>query len=652
MKSLVYQFFLLSFILLILSENAQNADKPGWSGVPVVPLSDFVNPATWHVNSSQGDNCSLARDSSDERSIVLHWKFGTGTGHKYAQIYFVFDEPVSFSDLDMVGIDIHGCYINSGCGNFDVQLKLENQTSASNATCKWNNLARLDRWCENISKLKSQFNVNSFQWDRVKVVSLEINTDQNFDAPVEGEVRFRNLSYTSISQWERATSFEDLNNSSQELLQIDRILLDSICSRQAPTGLLVTWNEDQSSWLYGQGLALKILSQCADRKAVSDDSAKYKNVTTQLAYFLINHQDPMGFWPRAWNSGSGTIRQNIEDDGSIWFGDFPWPLIGLQNYFIHSSDLSALPAIHKAYHFLTDSLIDSNGKLYTLKKYGQNFRKLPVTSVEAYSAVILSLLEMGDKERAVACAKYIDSLTWDSSLRYWKEGIYSSRVVLFGNTWFALLIRDNKCIAEAVDPTYQKSKDALTLVGKVLYTRGPGGPIGFDGIGPVANWFEGSFSYICAGGPGSQMVFDSLVSYMEPNFGVPHYNDDVSCSIGEIWAARWYSLDGTSWLHYTVSKSSPFVVDSVTSHSDVARIVSNPSFSVYPNPVNQDLYLQLPSNENGSFFNIYDVNGQIRSTAKVSGKLTKIDLSGYCPGVYFIEMVHNDNVFVRRIIKK
>jgi hypothetical protein len=653
MKNFSFIFLLILSTTLISIANAQNVDSLGWKGKPIIPVTDFVNPAKWHANSSAGDACSLTKDSTDDRAIVLHWKFGTASGHKYAQIYFIFDEPISLSDLDIVGIDIKGQHINNDCGNFDVQLKFENSISSSNATCKFTNLARLNRWCENISKIRSQFNAQTFQWDQVKVVSLEIFTDQVLSSPIEGEICFRNLSYSSFSTWKRATEFEKLNNISTELNQIKKVALDTICNRQTDNGLLITWREDGSSWLYGQGLALKILSQNGSWKNGSADSVKYGTAATKLATFLVNNQDTMGFWPRAWRAKTGKVIVNLEDDGSIWFGDFPWIIIGLQNYFRQSGDSTVLPSIEKARHFLTDSLIDPNGKLYTLKKQSRNFRKVPVTSVEAYSSVILSLLEIGEKDKAVALASYIDSLTWNDSLRYWKEGIYSTRVVLFGNAWFSDLISNNPCIAEAVDPTLQKSKDALTLAGKVLYTKGAGRPIGFDGIGPVATWLEGSFSYICAGGPGSQMVFDSIIQSIEPGYGVLHYNDDVSCNIGDIWAVKWLSLDGTSWLYYAASKSSPFHVDdSLIVHPD--DVIRNPnlSFSVYPNPTSNLLTIEVPFFEEESVISVLNISGKELIRNEIKRFKTEIDVTNLPTGIFYVKVIDKNSTLTQKFVKR
>jgi hypothetical protein len=635
---------------LIFFFQANGNDSLGWKGTPVIATADFANPANWHANSSSGDVCMVNADPTDSSTIQLHWKFNPGTGHRYAQIFLILNNLVSLSNMDVIGLDIKGQHIDTDCGEFNIQMKFENTVSTSNATCQFSNMARMERWCENISMIKNQFSNKSFNWEQVKVVSLEVFTDLVLNSSVEGVVSFRNLAFDSFSNWGRASKLTTINNSYEELEKINKAVLDTITSRQTSTGLLTTWNEDGSSWLYGQGLALKALSLNGSWKAQSGDSVRYRDAAIQLAAFLINHQDAMGFWPRTWRSKTGDVIVNLEDDGSVWFGDFPWIIIGLQNYFKKSGDITVLPAIEKAKHFLTDSLINPDGKLYTIKKSGANFKKQEVTSVEAYAAVILSLLEIGETEKAVALATYIDSKTWDNTLRYWKESMGGSRVVLFANTWFSQLIINNPCIAGAVDPTLQKSKDALSLVGKVLFTRGPGIPVGFDGIGPVATWLEGTLSYICAGGPGSQTVFDSLINYIEPGYGVLHYNDKVSCGIGGIWAEKWVSLDGTSWLFFAASKSSPFKIetDAVIVYPDNSKTFGDRSFHFFPNP-SAGVFTLYGLDDLNSKFEVFNFQGRLVKSGMFNSGFANIDLSEQENGMY---LIHSGSDFVKVILMK
>jgi len=654
--------FRLIMVLIFASQTiaiySQCIDSLGWAGTPVIPLQDFTDPGKWHpnFNHNTGDTCYITNDNSNPDAICLHWRFNTGSTGKYAQMYYVFDYPISLSDKDIFGFDIKGQKINDNCYHeLNVKLKFENSTGDSNAVFdEWHNLARIERWCENVSVLKNQLKISkAIKWNRVRVVSLEVFSNSAIVSPIEGVVCFRKLKTDTAARWTRAGNFVTLGNPSTELDGIKKIALDTIYNRQAANGLLYTWREDGSSWLYGQGLALKILSLNGSWTAASGDSLLYRTAATKLATFLNHHQDVKGFWPRAWHTQSGEILQNLEGDGSVWLGDFPWIITGLQNYYKKSCDVNAMIAIEKARHFLTDSLIDNNGKLYTLKKTGQKYTKQEVTSVEAYTAVILGFLEINEKTRAISMANYIDGLTWDHTLKYWKEYIGGNRVVLFANTWFAQLIKNNQAISAEIDPTLQKSKDALSFVARVLNTKGPGSPIGFDGIGPIATWLEGSFTYICAGGQANQCVFDSVVNYIKPSYAVPHYNDVVSCGTGDIWAVKWISLDGTSWLYFAASKSSPFVLSSDScNHTAVNPVYVDESFSIYPNPANDKITIEKARITRVCNLSIYNIHGAELIKQQIRGSKTQLDISNLAPGTYFVRLITDNTVKVIKIIKE
>jgi hypothetical protein len=228
MKNFFSIFILILSVSLITFIQAKGIDSLGWKGTPVISVADFANTANWHSNSSSGDECHATTDPSDNRSIQLHWKFNPGTGHRYAQIYFVFDNPISLADMDVIGLDINGQHINTDCGEFNIQLKFENSVSTSNATCQFSNMARIERWCENISKIKRQFSAFSFDWGKVKVVSLEVFTDLDINSTVEGVVSFRNLAFDSFLNWGRASVLTTINNSDEELEKINKAALDTI----------------------------------------------------------------------------------------------------------------------------------------------------------------------------------------------------------------------------------------------------------------------------------------------------------------------------------------------------------------------------------------------------------------------------------------
>ncbi|MCG8699850.1 MAG: T9SS type A sorting domain-containing protein [Bacteroidales bacterium] len=448
----------------------------------------------------------------------------------------------SLKGEDIIGLDIKG----SECAyNRHLTIKFEDGTTHS--AFKWEHLAKLNRWGKKLALLKSQFgSYKQFKWDSISVVSFDVSSPgSDYDVlPDSGVITICNLVADSVENWTRADSLESLVVTSQ-LKNVAHKAIRGMLQRQDITGLFQTWQEDSTANLYGQGLLLKLLSSDIDWL---ETTLKDSMITAagKLALFLVNNQEKEGFWPRGWNANSGDIVYHLEHDSTIWMGDFPWIITGLQNYFNATGDERVQFAIHKARNFLY-SLIDSIGKFYTLNPISG--QKKEVTSVEAYAAAILSVYELGDSVKAETMLNYIDKLTWDDELKYWHEATGSSRIVLFANTWMAML-------AKNIPGMEHKATNALSFVGKALHTRGPGAPEGFDGIGPIATWYEGTLTYISAGGAGGKQLLDSLLPFRYPGGTIPHYNDSVS--VAGIWAVPWSSIDGTSWLCYTAMNKSPF----------------------------------------------------------------------------------------------
>jgi hypothetical protein len=321
--------------------------------------------------------------------------------------------------------------------------------------------------------------------------------------------------------------------------------VQAIKDRQNPNGLLTTWMQDGSSWLYGQGLALRVLTD----EGVWEGSTPANDIAVaaeKLARFLAANQTAEGYWPRAWNASSGNIIVNVEGDNTVWMGDFPWIPGSLANYYRKSGDGQVLPAIIKAKGFLYH-LIELNGKVNTINIITR--QESEVSNYEGYAAALYCLLELGDTVKAKQVMEYLMDTGWDGDLQMWKEGPYSTRPVLLVNTWMS-------AIASSMD--YQmEGLNALSLVGKLLYTRGPGTPWGFDGIGPIATWYEGTLSYIASGGPGSNALFTGLKDHINADGSVPAYNDNLGAIAG-IWAVDWSSLDATSWLYFAAAQKVPF----------------------------------------------------------------------------------------------
>ena len=271
-----------------------------------------------------------------------------------------------------------------------------------------------------------------------------------------------------------------------------------------------------------------------------------------------------------------------------------------------------------------------------------------MTSTEAYVAAIATLIETGDSVYANDMINHIVYQTWNNKFKSWDEGFYSDRVVLFANTWMANLLYNRGYSKE--------SMDALSFVGKLLFTRGPGTPYGFDGIGPIATWFEGTLSYINAKGPGSNFLFRNIIPHINPDGSVPHYNDDIGANAG-IWAEPWASLDGSSWLYFTASGTSPF--NPLLKTTDCDPVSSEiPEFKVseiliFPIPASNTLHIKFSSPPNEKLLiTIKDAAGRtiLIDEIMVSGDTINLDISKLKAGIYFIELSSGKSHITRKIL--
>jgi hypothetical protein len=645
---------LLTVILLeILCARGALAQDPGsfnlgWKGEEIIPAQDFIDAGRWIPNAQSGNSISLFPNDS---CLQLKWFIDAGN-YRWVQAYRIFNPAVSLGDLNVFALDIHGssCPDQDPCHqNVSLEFKFENGSRQAVYERRGEpGLLSVGRWIEHLFFLRNSENFYipaGFNWDSITVFSVAVRSYPDYlnITPDSGVVSFRNFIGDNTDTWERSEAPERLALAGDTLTEIADRAASFILGRQAATGLLTTWEEDHSSWLYGQGLALKalVLEGAWENNLPVNDNAV---AARKLAWFLSDHQYEDGSWPRAWNSSTGSIIVPHESDGTIWMGDFPFILMGLEATLKKACDTKIQMARDKAREFLL-ALVEPDGKFYTVNRITGG--KQEVTSSEAYVAAIAALLETGDETEAGAMISYLETRTWNPHFRSWDEGFYSDRVVLFANTWMANLLYSRGYSRKALD--------ALSLAGRLMFTAGPGGPYGFDGIGPIAVWYEGTLSYINAGGPGSNFLFRNIIPSINPDGSVPHYNDDIGANAG-IWAERWASLDGTSWLYYTARGCSPFEPLEREAVCDTVSVKDHGSslsgVTVFPNPANSFVFIQFPSAlQENTRVSVRDISGRILLTEEVPAfqHSASLDIAGLSPGICFIDLGLNEGMITRKL---
>jgi hypothetical protein len=623
---------ILPFLLFSCALSAQFFNF-GWSGTELVPKATFLNPSNWTTNvpnAGLGDK-SIVTSSVD--TLKLNWTFGTGNRAKWSQCYIYLPQSISLANYDLFGFDLKGMPNNGYVG---FELKFEDGTHQ--AVVHWDGLAGLSRWAEKISVAKKQFeNTTLMDWSKIRVISLAVYAQasaQYINTDI-GSVSIHNLVGTKMADWQRGTSREFINPN--DFILIKENAIQAIISRQKSTGLLTTWTQDNSSWLYGQGLALKALcNEGTWSHGIANNGAAI--AAEKLSVFLINHQQTEGYWPRAWNSVSGAITVLREADGTVWMGDFPWIITGLQAYYKKSGDQRVIPSINKAMGFLK-GLINPDGNFFTVNP--QSGIKNEVSSCEAYAAALLCLSESGETALAGNMFSFISTHGWDSELRCWREATYSDRIVLFANTWMSHYNFQNG--------DTQKGLDALSLAGKVLYTHGNGELYGMDGIVPLAVWYEGTLTYIAAGGPGSIALFEELRTHINSDGMVSHYNENLG-GMGGIWAVDWHSLDGTSWLYFTTAGKSPFdVLDGIPVSITPFQAVANMKNFIISVPQSGKLLIKPQKLiQKAIDIRVIQLDGRIISESKIpadAGEITLVLSHGNTTGrVVLVQFISNDKI--------
>jgi hypothetical protein len=122
----------------------------------------------------------------------------------------------------------------------------------------------------------------------------------------------------------------------------------------------------------------------------------------------------------------------------------------------------------------------------------------------------------------------------------------------------------------------------------------------------------------------------------------------TSYSIGQI---TYQTHTGTSNT-VTQGVQQPYEISIVTEIGNAKGI--NLSFSAYPNPTTDFLTLEVKDFELSNLhFQLFDMNGKLLQTKKMTDKETQIDMSSYANSSYFIRIIKNNQLIKTfKIIKR
>lgn len=125
---------------------------------------------------------------------------------------------------------------------------------------------------------------------------------------------------------------------------------------------------------------------------------------------------------------------------------------------------------------------------------------------------------------------------------------------------------------------------------------------------------------------------DTLVADVYSNIYVPEINGDFYSIVYDYGC---YS-DKSNVIHLVTGISDPFCDDKIT---------------IYPNPVTSNLSLLFPSNYHHVELTLFDDKGKPIRKQIVSGNTIQLNISDLIHGIYFIQIVSDDQVTTEKIIK-
>lgn len=96
----------------------------------------------------------------------------------------------------------------------------------------------------------------------------------------------------------------------------------------------------------------------------------------------------------------------------------------------------------------------------------------------------------------------------------------------------------------------------------------------------------------------------------------------------------------------------PFEISVETGFEEIKGI--NLIVSAYPNPVTDNLILTVDSFELSTLnFQLYDMNGKLLQSEKITGNQTSIGMGNLVPAIYFVKVIQNNKeVKVFKIVKR
>lgn len=448
------------------------------------------------------------------QALELDYDLGTGNGN-WAQVRCDFDPPLDLSAFDHLRFDWRG---SPGGGN-SLEVGVINPGGKifgrgyHHPTHRfwWGQLAIPFRF------LAPWTPGTELDPGQVSAIFVSVVKDPVADAGGTGSLAIDNLNAFSTAALPVPAGFERVRAHPVAAAAAAAWL----ASRQRPTGLVDSWEEEAAcqSYTYDQALALIVFAR-AGRWAEAGS----------LVGSLVGRQNGDGSWYRAHDCDAG-LATNTEK----WEGDIAWAIFALGRYLaLGGTHAQAAQARNQAADWLAGRINPVDGCLVIDHTEG---------TIDAWWA--LSTAGPDWVSEAAGLQACLLTHYWDSAAGRFKGGRSWWAPYLDNQTWGAPFLRQ---IDRATD-----ALRALAHARAVLLLPAQGGQLhGVDGQGgPWSVWNEGVGQYAAAGGPGAGDVIREALAQQREDGAMPASPDDFSG--GGVWTPRWHGVAPTAWLYLALT---------------------------------------------------------------------------------------------------
>jgi hypothetical protein len=578
-------------LFLIATSLAQSPCSPGWTGQLL--LIDGESITNWSVETDNGSSGTRELVAGFiDNAVQLNWNIGTGD---WVQAVYTFPQPVDLSQKDIFGASLKG----STSTRNRVSLMFADVNGVFfGMDC--DGINTISRWMKNLPFPKKVFyhfftigpdpNRKEIDWSQINRFFVVVKRPQPGEGGGSGQLAIDHLQADRAADWPRQNNFETVRLDTAAVTKAIRYLLHP--DRQKSNGLFVSWKEEKPelSHLYDQALMLIVLT----REGIWNAGAPINPAAQKaqkLVAFLISVQKDDGHWARTFKSETG---EELNDDQ--WVGDQAWWVMALMEYAKKSEDTVALASAQKGADWLAGKIAPT-GKV--------------VPSTEGTVDVWWTMVATKHFKEADKIQDYLLTKVWDADLKYWWRGRDNNDnpdpfVAMDCATWVGEFAKSSRVNRP------EMARQALSFVHRTLVTTDDSGTrCGFDGMGPVSIWCEGTAQFISAGGEEAQEFLDMLLPLQRDDGGMPGSPDNWSSECYG-WLSSWTGLSPTCWLYFALTRS-PFPIEGTNSIRSTNASFPNDFLlqQNYPNPFNPSTRIEyfLPRSERVAL-KIYDLEGR------------------------------------------